>query len=188
MPSARFYAFVTTIFDLGKYVLLLAILLAAFFVFVGVPLLVSGESMLPGLESGDLVLVEQVSYRSDRPIGRGDIVAARFPADPEKVRLIKRVVGLPGERIQLQGGQVYINDRLLIEAYTTPGDSPFDTDQSTTLKEGQYFLLGDNRPGSSDSRLWGPVFRQDIQGKVSVQLWPLGRLHFIEAIPYQMVN
>lgn len=188
MPPSKIYTWISGIFDVSKYILLLAIIVAVFFVFVGVPLLVSGESMLPTLQSGNVVLVEQVSYRGTNPINRGDIVAARFPADSAKVRLIKRVIGLPGERIHVQGGQVYINDHLLIEPYTTPGSSPFDSDKDTLLRDDQYFLIGDNRPGSGDSRLWGPVFRQDIQGKVSMQLWPIGQLHFTEMPQYQLAE
>lgn len=184
MPPSRTYLWLSSIFDVSKYILLFVIIIAVFFVFVGVPLLVQGDSMVPTFNSHDIVLVEQISYRGKHEIQRGDIVAARFPADPEKIRLIKRVVGIPGDTIRAQNGLIYLNDRLLIEGYTVPGAAPAETEEPITLDDNQYYLLGDNRPGSSDSRLWGPVLRSDIQGKVSVQLWPLGKVRFLDPVSY----
>lgn len=138
--------------------------------------MVSGQSMEPNFESGQLVFVEKISYANDKEIKRFDIVAAKFPADPEKTRLIKRVVGLPGETIQVTNGTFIVDGEPLKESYDIKlGEIPYQEIAETTLKDGEYYLAGDNRPGSSDSRLWGPVQRNDIQGHVWAILFPLNK-------------
>lgn len=173
MHDSRFLRFSSTLFELTKLALIIVVVITAFIVFVGKPLPVSGDSMLPNFRNGEIVIVEQISFFGNKVIKRGDVVAAKFPADPDKTKLIKRVVGLPGEKIEIKDTHIFVNGSSLNESYQPRyGDAPYQEIASVTLKDGEYFLAGDNRPGSSDSRLWGPVTRSDILGRVSFILFP----------------
>ena len=132
--------------------------------------------MEPTFFNGTYLIVDEVSYRFSAP-ERGDIVVFRFPQDPSQ-RFIKRVIGLPGETIEIEDGKVVIYNQgvehqdafVLEEAYLaggTPGNSKLE------LSEGEYYVMGDNRSFSSDSRSWGSVPRDNIIGKVFFQVFPL---------------
>ncbi len=145
-------------------------------------------SMLPTLQIGDRIIVDKVSYHL-HSIQRGDIVVfKRPPLEPQDFTdLVKRVVGLPGETISTSGGQVYIDGRLLSEpwlpkgpqSYTTaiPGDPhpQFDMPGPVKIPPGEYFVMGDNRTDSQDSRWFGPIPRSLIVGKVVAIVWPLSQ-------------
>ncbi|MBI4948071.1 signal peptidase I [Candidatus Berkelbacteria bacterium] len=157
-----------------KVVIILAVIAVIIIVSIGVILPVSGKSMEPNFKSGQIVLVEKVSRLKNKPLKYGDIVAAKFPADPDKTRLIKRVLGLPGDRIYAVKGVIFRNGETITENYSPIlGDPGYSELTEITLKEDEYFLVGDNRSGSSDSRLWGPVQKSDIQGRVILILIPL---------------
>lgn len=157
--------------------MIVALLALAFL--VGTPLLVQGQSMEPNFHSSEMVFVDRLSY-FNQEIDRGDVVAAIFPADPKKTRLIKRVIGLPGETVTAKAGKITVNGKDLPESYQPIlGEPPYVEVAETKLGPGKYFLVGDNRPGSSDSRLWGPVAREDITGRVRLVLFPLGKIRFI---------
>lgn len=126
-----------------------------------------GPSMEPALYEGDRVFVEKVSYRF-RPPQRGDIVMLHLPQYRDF--LIKRVVGLPGEEIAIHDGHVYINGHVLLEPYLTeptPGEMP-----AMRIPALHYFVLGDNRDDSNDSRYFGPVPRDYIVGRLVLRFWP----------------
>jgi signal peptidase I len=137
---------------------------------------VRGSSMAPGIQDGDRILVEPWSYLLG-PVERGDVIVLRYPLDPQ-VDYIKRVIGLPGDRVRLAGGRVWVNDQLLEEPYVE------SIDASSSLEEhvapGNYFVLGDNRPRSSDSREFGCVPEAYLRGRVDLRLWPPGRVGLIE--------
>ena len=180
MNDSSFLRFSTTLFDLTKLVLILTVLFISFIVLVGKPLLVNGESMEPNFHSGEVVIVDQISFGGQNAIKRGDVVAAKFPADPAKTKLIKRVIGLPGEIIETKDTHFFINGSPLVEPYQPKfGEAPYDEIASVTLKDDEYFLAGDNRPGSSDSRLWGPVTRSDILGRVSFIIYPPASVQYV---------
>jgi signal peptidase I len=103
----------------------------------------------------------------------------RFPGDPDHARYIKRLVGLPGEKVTIKDDKIYVNDRLLDEAYI-PLNLPTEPDLETTLKMDQYFLVGDNRPVSSDSRIWGSASKEDFIGKAFFIIFPFSRF---QAVP-----
>jgi signal peptidase I len=129
---------------------------------------VEGQSMQPNLTDGQRLLVNKVAYRFGEPV-RGDIVVIRSPRGTSE-KLIKRVVGMPGETIELSNGRVYINSQLLDEYYhPTVGMRPFPP---TRVPPGHYFLLGDNRDHSGDSRVWGAAPRDLIIGRVWLSVWP----------------
>jgi len=142
---------------------------------------VLGLSMVPTLNDGDYLIATKIDYRLHDP-QRGDIVIMRDPYDNSK-DFIKRVIGLPGEKILIQQGHVYINGRLLDEPYlrqdeawTTnanwpPAGSP-GAGQPFQLQSNEYFVMGDNRNASSDSRLFGPIQRDRIEAHAWLRIWP----------------
>ncbi len=137
---------------------------------------VRGSSMTPGIHDGDRILIDQLSYVfSD--VERGDIVVLRYPLDPS-VDYIKRIVGLPGDEVVLAGGALWVNGERVEEDYVAEGD-PY-THSFVRVKPGHFFVLGDNRLHSSDSREFGQVPEELLRGKVDLRLWPparIGRLH-----------
>jgi len=124
-------------------------------------------SMLPNLQPGQYVIVDKVSYRLGKP-QRGDIVVFQYPLAPEK-DYIKRVIGLPGETIFIGGGVVSINGQPLNEPYIA---APPSLGGAWTLGPDQYFMMGDNRNNSSDSRSWGLLDRKYLIGKAVFVYWP----------------
>lgn len=181
MRSDRFLGASTNFFDITKYLLFGIVIIASVFALIGVPLFIDGVSMKPNFTSGELVIIERLSYLGNKPVKRGDVVAATFPGDPKRTRLIKRVVGLPGESVILKGGQFTIDNQPLSEIYQiTPGAPPYQEIETVLLGVDEYFLVGDNRPGSSDSRLWGAVTRADIHGRASFVIWPLGQVRYVD--------
>jgi signal peptidase I len=137
---------------------------------------VRGSSMAPGIQDGDRILVEPWSYLLG-PIEHGDIVVLRYPLDPE-IDYIKRVIGLPGDRVTLAHGEVWVNDERLAEPYVQSVD--VSSSLSIEVEAVHYFVLGDNRPRSSDSREFGFVPEGYVRGRVDLRLWPLGRAGLIE--------
>lgn len=139
------------------------------------PFLVSGSSMVPNFSDGDYLLIDEVTYRFRAP-ERGEVVVFRYPRE-ESVYFIKRVIGLPGERVQIKDGRVTVfNDThpsgiLLDEAYI-PGGVATRSDGEFQIPKDSYFVLGDNRTSSFDSRSWGTVPKSDVIGLVQIRLWP----------------
>jgi signal peptidase I len=137
---------------------------------------VRGSSMTPGIQDGDRILVEPWSYLLG-PIERGDVVVLRYPLDPE-IDYIKRIIGLPGDRVTLSQGEVWVNGARLDEPYVEAVDP--SSSLATQVEPGCYFVLGDNRPRSSDSREFGLVPERYVRGRVDLRLWPLGRAGLID--------
>ncbi len=136
---------------------------------------VDGTSMLPTLQNGEFVLVNRLAYRFDTH-QRGDIVVFHFPLDPQQ-DLIKRVIGLPGDEISIQGGQVRVNGDALPEPYIA---APPQYSGNWVVPEGQLFVLGDNRNDSSDSHSWGMLPFENIVGKAILIYWPFQNLQLID--------
>jgi len=128
---------------------------------------VDGFSMRPTLEDGEFVLVNKLSYRFGQ-VERGDIIVFHFPMNPDE-ELIKRVIGLPGDRIAVQGGQVSVNGQMLNETYIAA--APLYSGE-WTVAEGHLFVLGDNRNDSSDSHSWGLLPFDNVVGKAILIYWP----------------
>lgn len=182
MNTTKLLGLTVNTFSLIKGALLIIVVVATIITLLGVPIPVSGSSMNPNFQSRELVVVEKLTYLMG-DIERGDVVAARFPADAQKTRLLKRVVGLPGELVELKDDRFYIDGEALLERYPTiSGLPPYDEIESILLGPSEYFLVGDNRPGSSDSRLWGPVQTQDIQGRAAFVLFPFGVIRYIDRV------
>ena len=135
---------------------------------------ISGHSMEPTLFDGERVMVDKISPAITE-ISRGDLIIFASPEDDSK-NLIKRVIGLAGDKIELIGEMVYLNDKPLREGYTRRTIFPQKPGESTTVAEGFMFVLGDNRPQSRDSRDFGTVSIEHVKGKVLLRLWPLDAL------------
>lgn len=149
-------------------------LLAAFLVktFLLQAFYIPSPSMAPTLHVNDRVLVNKLSYDL-HGVGRGDIVVFRSPQPSPERDLIKRVVGLPGDTVEARGGTVRVNQEVLEEPYLEPEVHTTDFGP-VTLEPGDYWVMGDNRPNSSDSRVFGAIEESDIVGRAFVRVWPLG--------------
>ena len=128
---------------------------------------VQGHSMMPTLEEGEYLIINKLSYYLEEP-KRGDIIVLHYPRDRSR-EYIKRIIGLPGDRIEIGNGQVKVNGTGLTEPYLN--GAPTYHEQSWVVPEDSYFVLGDNRNNSSDSRNWSFLPRSDIVGKASVIYW-----------------
>jgi len=161
--------------------LVLAGLLIVFFrTFVFQNFVVEGSSMIPTLTQSDRLIVSRISYYLGQP-ERGDIIVFQYPYGPDR-DFVKRVIGLPGETIVLKNGQVFIDDKpLQSEPYVK--NKSRDTHDPVTLGEDEYFVMGDNRTGSSDSRSWGPLQRHFIIGKAWLIYYPFDHFRFLRHQP-----
>lgn len=142
---------------------------------------VESISMQPNLYAGDFVIVNKLAYKFGQP-QRGDIIVFRYPPDPEQTPYIKRIIGLPGDQIHIEGGDVYVNGKRLTETYI---DVSTNRGGDWSVPDDSLFVLGDNRNNSSDSRAWGMVPLENIIGKAIVIYWPPENwrvLHFPAAV------
>jgi signal peptidase I len=144
-------------------------------VFIVQPVKVEGTSMLPRLHDGERIFVNKLVYYDLPELERGDIVVFWFPDDPTK-SYIKRIIGLPGEFVQVREGRVFVNGKELAEPYLDPSRNVTrGTEQPIQVKQHYYFVMGDNRDNSSDSRTWGLVPEKYIYGKALFRYWPLSK-------------
>lgn len=142
--------------------------------FVAQAFRVQGTSMQPLLADGERIIVNKFGYRF-HPIERGDVVVFWYPREPQ-VSFIKRVIGLPGDVVELRRGAVYVNGQRLEEDYLAAQYRDTDNYPPTEVKKGYYFVLGDHRNSSNDSRSWGEVPERYIYGKAVFRFWPLSKL------------
>jgi len=166
-------------FEIAKVIVIALVIVVPLRVFVFQPFLIRGDSMEPNYHSGDYLIIDQLSYRFHAP-ERGEVIVLKFPLDPSQ-RFIKRIVGLPGETVEVQDGKVVVygkeerrRDVVVLDesvylplGLQTPGSVRID------LAEQEYFVLGDNRSFSSDSRKWGVLEKELIVGKVFLNVFSL---------------
>lgn len=180
MPILKkiYYFLVDTI----QSILIAASIFLVIYMFLFRPFQVNGTSMYPTFHDGEFILTNLVTLRIASPV-RGDVIVFNAPIDAEK-DFIKRVIGLPGDTIYLQDGNVYVNGKKLDEsAYlhnvqTGQGDFLHEG-QTITVPVDNFFVMGDNRPASSDSRQWGFVPKEKLIGVSMLVYWPVNRLKFI---------
>lgn len=153
------------------------------------PFLVRGSSMEPNYHNGDYLIVDELSYRLREP-ERGEVIVFQFPGNPSQ-RYIKRIVGLPGETIEIKDGKVVLYNEVGGRKAVVLDESPYLSSQTettgslkVTLKSNEYFVLGDNRLFSSDSRAWGVLPRDKIIGRVLIRVFPVSGLAYIQAPNY----
>lgn len=173
-------------FEILKLSILALIIIAPIRYFVAQPFIVSGASMDPTLHLGEYLVIDKISTQFSEPM-RGDVMIFRYPLDPG-VYFVKRVVGLPRETLKITGDSVALlaedgeNFEPLIEPYIskvtseTEGTIPKDSVFTVTLADDEYYMLGDNRQFSSDSRVWGPLRKKYLIGYASMRLLPLTRI------------
>jgi signal peptidase I len=145
---------------------------------------IKGQSMDPTFPDGEYILTEKVSYYRNDP-KRGDVIVFKPPISEDE--FIKRVIGLPGETVMIRNNKVFINDIELKEDYIkvdTYGGSFLNEGEKYTVPAGNYFVIGDNRPHSSDSRAWGPITKKVITGKAWLIYFPFNLGGFVEEPEY----
>ncbi len=160
--------------------LLLAVGLAVvIIIFLYQPVKVEGTSMTPLLSDQERIFINKFVYRFE-PIERGDVVVFWYPLDRSK-SFIKRVVGLPGESVEIRGGRVYVDGKRLPEPYVPPQYADVSTYGPVRVPPDEYFVMGDHRSSSNDSRVFGPVPNRFIYGKAVFAYWPVDRFGSITA-------
>lgn len=171
-------------FELGKWIALLVIGLLMVHYFIATVFVVDGVSMEPNLRTGQILLVNKLAYLAGSP-RRGDIVVLRYPGDPKRARYVKRIVALPKETVDVQNGKLYVNSRELREVYLQKS-MYFEAEVYShyRLKDGEYFMFGDNRPASSDSRIWGPAKKEDLIGRARFILYPFSSFGYVPDVYY----
>src|SRR5258705_6903939 len=143
-------------------------------IFLYQPVKVEGTSMMPGLEDQERIFVNKFVYRWE-PIARGDIVVFRYPRDISK-SYIKRVIGVAGDRVRIDNGQVYVNGEAVEEDYVPSDYADARSYPEITVPRGAFFVLGDHRTMSNDSRDFGPVNERFIYGKAVFGYWPMEKV------------
>ena len=146
--------------------------------FIVTPVIVSGDSMVPNLYNGDLLLVRKIGYSGDN-INRSDIIVLNVSDEDGEEEIIKRVIGLPGEHISYKNNKLYVNDKIVHENYVFRDTNDFNLEEicsCTLIPDGKYLVLGDNRPISKDSTEFGLIDEEDIVGKAIFRIWPLTKI------------
>ncbi len=174
MPEEKSENFFT---ELLKFALIAVVIVVPVRLFIAQPFIVSGASMVPTFENGQYLIVDELSYRLGQP-SRGDVVIFKYPKDPSQY-FIKRVIGLPGETVEIDHSIVRVQDTSGVwhdidESYVVNEGNGGDL--QITLMDEEYFVMGDNRPESSDSRVWGALPRDNIVGRAIVRLLPLSEI------------
>ena len=176
--------------EIIKVFLLAVLIIMPIRIFLFQPFFVQGASMEPTFKDGQYLIVNEIGYKrteigslvvkSFKAMNREDIVVFHYPRD-HKLFFIKRIIGLPGEKVQVKNGRVYIYnsenpDGFELEEKYLPKNLRTIGDINYELGSNEYFVMGDNRNHSSDSRIWGPISDRDIVGKVFLRAWPLNNI------------
>ncbi|MDN5346623.1 MAG: signal peptidase [Clostridia bacterium] len=167
----------STLVDILQSVTVAAILAFLIRTFLFTPFYIPSKSMEPTLYPNDRIIVNRLAYRWHEP-ERGDVIVFRYPLDPQR-DYIKRIVALGGEEIEARGGHLYVNGRRLNEDYLPKGVVLEDFGP-VKVPEGSYFMMGDNRKYSADSRVWGALERKYILGKALLVFWPPDHIKLIK--------
>ncbi len=185
-----FRNFFVFVFELIKIVVISLVIIVPIRYFLIQPFYVKGASMEPNFYDHEYLIVDEISYRFNEP-ERGEIIVFRYPKNPQEY-FIKRIIGLPGETIQIKDGGVTIFNNnntsgfKLGESYIESGTKTHSLNKDKTeLGPNEFFVLGDNRNQSKDSRSFGPVNRSFIIGKVFLRGWPFNRVGIFDSPTYQ---
>ncbi|MCE9644035.1 signal peptidase I [Candidatus Parcubacteria bacterium] len=160
--------------EMARFAFLTLAIIVPIRLFVAEPFIVSGASMEPTFDTGEYLVVDRLSYHFSEP-ERGDVIIFRYPKDPSKY-FIKRIVGLPGETVEISQGEVTIKNSVYPKGFALDQSYirfPREDDGEMTLGAEEYFVMGDNRAASSDSRAWGALPRDNIIGRAFIRLFPL---------------
>jgi signal peptidase I len=179
---------ISFIWETTKIVLISLAIVLPIRYFLVQPFFVKGESMVPNFQNQDYILVDKLSYRFNEP-KRGDVVVFKYPLDPKEY-FIKRIIGLPGETVEVKNNHVtiynsqYPSGLTLDEAIYLPRENETEGNLRVKVDPNEYFVMGDNRMHSSDSRRWGQVNKTFLSGIALVRLWPLGAIDKIPRVSY----
>lgn len=171
-------SWVSNLSEFTRFASIVILLVLGVRLFVAQPFIVSGSSMVPTFANSNYLIVDQLSYYFQEP-KRGDVVIFHPPIDPKEY-YIKRIIGVPGDTISVRNGVVTLTNaehpegKVLEENYITK--DTLITDVTTVVTEGNYFVMGDNRPASYDSRKWGLLPKKNLVGRAFLRLFPLNRL------------
>jgi signal peptidase I len=163
--------------ELVRFAIIALVIVVPVRMLVAEPFIVSGSSMVPTFENGDYLIVDKLSYKLTDP-KRDDVVVFRYPNDTTKF-FIKRIIGLPNETVDIKGAEITItntehkNGFVLDQPFIK---SPANNDMHYVLKDDEYFVMGDNRNASSDSRFWGPVNKSLLTGRAFLRLLPINKI------------
>jgi signal peptidase I len=179
--------FLTSLWEVAKLVIIALLIVIPIRYFIFQPFIVKGQSMEPNFANGDYLIVDEISYRFQAP-QRGDVIVFKYPQDPTQ-RYIKRIIGLPGETVEIINGKITIfhgatEIKTLNELSYIPPYLPTEGDIRMVLNNNEYFVLGDNRLASYDSRRWGPLPEKNIIGRVLIRAWPITALAEIKDPAY----
>lgn len=179
----KFLAFA---WEVAQIFIIAIVIVAPIRYFLFQPFFVKGESMEPNFKNGDYLIVDEITYRFREP-KRGEVVVFKYPEDVSQ-RFIKRIIGLPGETVEIKDNKITITkdgkpfvlneDKYLAPTLQTAGD------EKVSLGKDEFFVLGDNRPYSYDSRRFGVMPRNDLIGRVLIRAWPVGAFGLFEAPGY----
>lgn len=184
----NFMTFLVNFFDFVKTIVIIVALAFIIRVFIIQPFIVEGESMEPTFQTKDYLITEKISYRFRTP-KRGEIIIFN-PPDRTSENYIKRIIGLPGDQIAIKEGNIYINNEKLIESYLNDLDKTLVSQKegyATILKDDEYFVMGDNRSHSRDSREIGSIPKQNIVSRVWFRLLPVNHVTAFAAVDYNTV-
>jgi signal peptidase I len=175
------------ILEISKIVAIALLIVIPIRYFIFQPFYVKGASMEPNFRDGDYLIIDEITYKFKAP-ERGEVIVFRYPNDPSQ-RYIKRIIGLPGETIEIEQGKIIIydedgNGQALEELAYLPASTLTPGDVLVALEENEYFVLGDNRAASADSRRWGSLPRENIIGRALIRAWPPTAFAKIEAPAY----
>lgn len=174
------------IWEIVKIIVVALVIVVPVRYFLFQPFVVKGQSMEPNFENGDYLIVDEISYRIKNP-ERGEVIVFKYPYLPSQ-RYIKRIIGLPGETVEIKDGKVAIfnqkGEQILTEKNYLPSSTQTLGNIRVSLEQNEYFVLGDNRAASSDSRAWGTLPKEDIIGRVLLRAWPFAALAKFEAPAY----
>ena len=179
-----FKGLLTVVGDLVQVTVMSFAIFLVVYIFIFQPNVISGPSMDPTLKNREYVLTDKITYRWVHPPKRGEIIVFHSPVRRD-TDYIKRIIGEPGDKVRVGDGRIYINGEALPEPYLQPN---VRTDFGVFLREGvdyqvqegTYIVMGDNRSGSSDSREWGPIAKEEIVGKAWYRYWPLDKIGVID--------
>ena len=168
------------LWDLVKFAIIALLIVIPIRMFIAQPFVVSGDSMYPTFHDGEYLIVDEISYNLGNP-SRGDVVIFHYPKDPKRF-FIKRIIGMPNEQIEMNNGQIIIKNKenpngfILSEPYIS---EDWSTTGTYTTGEGEYFVMGDNRNRSSDSRFWGMLPDDLLVGRAYLRLLPLKNISYL---------
>jgi len=175
-------SFLLFVWEILKIVIIALVIVIPIRYFLFQPFIVKGQSMEPNFEDSNYLIVDELSYRFRDP-QRGEVVVFRYPRNVSQ-RFIKRIIGLPGEKIEIEASVVMVDGKILDESEYFPSGVQTLGNIQISLDENEYFVLGDNRISSFDSRQWGTLPRKNIIGRVYFRAWPITDLTKFEVPSY----